>query len=358
MYGGWTIKRRRAIAAVLCSAVLFGVSTPLARALIGTIEPLWLAGLLYAGSGIGLALVLLVRRLRRQGTEPAVAPLAPGDGPWLAATILAGGVIAPVLFTFGLRGVAGATASLLLTLETVVTVAIAGFVFDEHRNERTVDGMVLIVAGCVLLGAAPGVGTGFGWGAPLIAAACLGWSIDNNLTRRISGNDAMLVAAAKGLVGGTVNVSLALALSGGIPAPAALLASGIVGFLGYGVSLTLFIVALRELGVARASAYYGVAPFFGAFVALPLLGERPGAAFWAALPLMAIGVWLHLTERHAHEHAHEALAHAHAHRHDEHHRHTHDFDWDGTEPHAHPHVHEPLVHVHSHAPDLHHRHRH
>ena len=352
------MSRNRAIAMVIMSSALFGASTPLARGLVGAIDPLWLAGLLYAGSGLGLCVILALRHGRIVGGEAGVARIAPGDLCWLAATIFAGGVVAPLLFTFGLRDTNGAAASLLLNLETVLTVLIAWFVFGEHRNARVVIGMALIAAACALLAWDRGGDSRLGWGALLIAAACLCWALDNNLTRRISGNDAMLVAASKGLVGGGVNVGLAAMLAGAPPAPTVALAAGVVGFLGYGVSLTLFVVALREIGVARASAYYGSAPFFGAAIALLVLGERPDSSFWIAAPLMAVGVWLHLTERHGHVHSHERMSHSHPHVHDEHHRHDHGNAWDGKEPHAHPHVHEPVVHAHRHDPDLHHRHEH
>jgi drug/metabolite transporter (DMT)-like permease len=346
------------IAAVLASSLLFGASTPLARALVGVVDPLWLAGLLYAGSGIGLSLVLVLRHWVFAGGSGGVAGIARGDAGWLAAAITFGGVIAPVLFAFGLQGTSGAAASLLLNLETVLTVAIAWFAFHEHRNVRVMTGMGLIVAACALLGGGGTDASGFGLGALLIALACLCWAIDNNLTRRVSGNDATLIAALKGWVGGTVNLGLAALFAGTPPAPAPALAAAGVGLLGYGVSLTLFVVGLRHLGVARASAYYGAAPFIGVAVAFAVLGEAPRAAFWLALPLMAVGVILHLTERHGHRHAHERLAHAHSHRHDEHHRHGHAFAWDGREPHSHPHLHEPVVHEHAHTPDAHHRHDH
>jgi drug/metabolite transporter (DMT)-like permease len=341
---------------VFLSATLFGASTPFARLLVGDVEPLWLAGLLYAGSGLGLSLLLALRHAGFAGAHKKVAGIPPGDFRWLAFSIVAGGIVAPVLFTFGLRTTPGATASLLLNLETVLTVAIAWFVFREHRNARVVTGMALIVAAGVLLAGTPGEGGGSG--ALLIALACLCWAMDNNSTRRVAGNDAMLIAAAKGLVGGTVNIGLAVLLAGPVPSTTSALAAGGVGFFGYGVSLMLFVIALRELGTARASAYYGIAPFVGVIVAFLLLGERPEGAFWMAAALMALGVWLHLTERHGHAHSHEALLHAHAHRHDTHHRHEHAFDWDGHEPHTHPHEHGLLEHAHPHAPDLHHRHEH
>ncbi len=347
----------RGIAFALAASALFGASTPLARALIGAMDPLWLAALLYAGSGGGLTLALMLRHWRAAGEAQRIAAIAPGDRRWLAAAVLAGGVVAPVLFAFGLRGTTGASASLLLNLETVLTVGIAWFVFREHRNARVVVGMTLIVIACVVLGGG-GVAGDSTVGMLLIASACLLWALDNNLTRLVAANDAMLVAAAKGVAGGVVNVGLAAMLAGSPPPPLAALGACIVGLLGYGVSLVLFIVSLRELGVARASAYFSTAPFIGVAVAFAVLGERPGVAFWTALPLMAAGVWLHLSERHSHEHAHERLVHEHPHRHDEHHRHAHAFHWDGTEPHTHPHEHEPVVHAHAHFPDLHHRHGH
>jgi len=342
------------IACALAAAALFGASTPFARALVGAMDPLWLAGLLYAGSGTGLSLALA---LRQWHGRQRVTRVASGDRRWLAAAVTAGGVVAPILFAFGLRTTAGATASLLLNLETVLTVAIAWFVFREHRSARVVIGMALIVLACVILMEADGIAA-VDRGALLIAAACLCWAIDNNLTRMVAGNDAMLVAAVKGVAGGVINVGLAILLATHVPSPVPAFGAGAVGLLGYGVSLVLFIVSLRELGVARASAYFATAPFIGVAVAFALLGERPALPFWTALPLMAVGVWLHLTERHSHEHVHERLVHEHAHRHDEHHRHAHPFPWDGTEPHTHPHEHEPRVHSHPHFPDLHHRHEH
>jgi drug/metabolite transporter (DMT)-like permease len=199
---------------------------------------------------------------------------------------------------------------------------------------------------------------GVAWGSLAIAGACLCWAIDNNFTRVVSGGDPVRIAAIKGGVAGCINVAIALAMGARLPDAPRLLAAAAIGLGGYGISLVLFVRALRDLGTARTGAYFSTAPFVGASLSLLLLHESPGTAFWIAGPLMALGVWLHVTERHSHEHAHEALAHDHSHVHDEHHRHEHEFAWDGTEPHTHPHVHEPLTHTHPHYPDLHHRHRH
>jgi len=340
----------------LGAAALFGASTPFAKLLLGEVSPLVLAAVLYLGSGLGLAAWIALRS-RLPGRESG-APIPRADWPWIAAAIAAGGVAGPILLMQGLARTDASSASLLLNLEAVLTAAIAWTVFRENVDRRVFAGMAAIVAGGVLLSAAAAPqASGFA-GAVLVAAACLAWAIDNNLTRRVSGGDAATLACLKGLTAGAVNLALAWVLGAPLPAASGWIAAGLLGFLGYGVSLAFFIVALRNLGTARTGAYFSVAPFFGAALAIVMLGEHPGIAFWLAAGLMALGVWLHLSERHEHRHVHEEMEHAHEHVHDAHHRHAHDFPWDGREPHVHAHRHEALVHSHPHYPDLHHRHRH
>lgn len=348
--------RRSAIACALLSAALFGASTPLAKLLLGEVSPLLLASVLYLGSGLGLAAWLLMRSLAPGGVR--AAPIARADWPWLAGAIAAGGIVGPVLLMFGLAQTDASSASLLLNLESVFTAALAWLAFRENVDRRVFLGMLAIVAGGAVLSWEQAPRAANLTGPLLVAAACLAWALDNNLTRMVSGGDAATLACLKGLAAGGVNLAVALLAGAAVPEGGLLAAAGAVGFLGYGVSLVLFIIALRGLGTARTGAYFAVAPFFGAALALDLLGERPAAPFWVAGSLMALGVWLHLTERHEHEHVHEALEHAHPHVHDEHHRHAHDFPRDGREPHTHPHHHERLRHAHPHYPDLHHRHTH
>jgi len=346
----------RAGAPALAAALLFGASTPLAKLLVGVMPPLLLAGLLYLGSGMGLGVILLWRR--RRGPDVAPQMLIPRhDLPWLLGAILFGGVLGPAFLMWGLTRVDGATASLLLNLEGVLTALLAWLAFKENADRRIVAGMVAIVAGGVLLSWEPG-GARLSPGALLIVAACACWAIDNNLTRKVSTHDAMLVAGLKGLLAGICNTALALTSGAALPDAGAIGISLLVGFLGYGLSLTLFVVGLRTLGTARTGAYFSVAPLCGVVVSLLIWPQVPGALFWIAAALMALGVWLHLQEHHEHEHTHEAIDHSHRHRHDEHHRHEHAFVWDGAEPHVHPHRHLPLQHRHPHYPDIHHLHGH
>ncbi|TWC56129.1 drug/metabolite transporter (DMT)-like permease [Pseudomonas sp. SJZ080] len=338
----------------LGAAALFGASTPLAKALGLNLSPILLAGLLYLGSGLGLTLARLIRDRRWQSSG-----LEWSEWPWLIGAITFGGIIGPVALMFGLTLTSGATASLLLNLESVLTAVLAWVVFKENADRRIVAGMLAIVLGGLLLAWPQSSAHSQGWGGPLLVAlACACWAIDNNLTRKVSASDALFIAGIKGLVAGVVNCFLALVLGAKLAQATVLVPVLLVGFLGYGVSLVLFVLALRGLGTARTGAYFATAPFLGAAIAILLLGEPVTVTFWAASLLMGLGVWIHLTEHHAHEHQHVALAHRHRHVHDEHHQHEHSFQWDGTEPHSHEHEHTPMRHAHPHFPDIHHRHKH
>ncbi len=341
---------KRGILYALASAALFGASPPLAKILLGDISPWLLAGLLYLGSGIGLAFA-------RPLLPRDEAALRRRDLPWLGGAILFGGVIGPVLLMFGLvQGAAGQSA-LLLNLESVLTLGLAWVVFRENVDRRLLVGAGAIVAGAVILSWPTALGTASIEAALLVAGACLAWAIDNNLTRKVSGADPAQIAMWKGLIAGAVNTAIAFAAGAHLPGIGALAAAGALGFFSYGLSLVAFVLALRHLGTARTGAYYALAPFIGAAGSILLLTEPITVPFAAGGILMAIGLWLHLTERHLHSHAHEELEHEHAHTHDAHHQHAH-APGSSPEPHAHPHRHARLTHKHPHYPDLHHRHTH
>jgi drug/metabolite transporter (DMT)-like permease len=340
----------------VASAALFGASTPLAKLLLGGgVSPWLLAGLLYLGSGIGLGVLHLLQRAG--GNAPAEAPLERRDVPWLALVVLTGGVVGPLLLMIGLAHTPASAAALLLNVEGLATMGIAWVVFRENVDRRLLLGAFAILAGAVLLSWQGGP-AGVGLGAIAIIGACVAWGIDNNLTRKLSSADPVQIAMIKGLVAGTVNLVLALSRGAELPPLPEIAAAGVVGFLGYGVSLVLFVLALRHLGSARTGAYFSTAPFIGAVLAVGLFGEPVTGLLVAAAILMGIGLYLHLAERHVHEHVHETMEHAHRHVHDDHHRHQHGPDDPVGEPHTHVHRHQPMTHRHPHYPDLHHRHDH
>ena len=343
------------VAAALASAMLFGVGTPLAKPLLAHANPVLVAALFYLGSGAGLWI------LRRTRNAPAVR-LEPGEWRWLAGAIVAGGVVGPALLMLGLSAMPASSASLLLNAEGALTALVAWFVFRENFDARIALGMLAIVAGGVVLAWPDELRAAAAWPALAVVGACLAWAIDNNLTRKVSLSDASFIAMSKGLVAGSTNLALAIGIGAEWPGVGVVAGAALIGFASYGLSLVLFVVALRHLGTARTGAYFSVAPFFGAATAIALLGEPVTAPLVVAGLLMGIGVWLHLTERHEHIHAHDRLEHSHAHAHaadgDLHHEHDHDAPVPPGTRHAHWHVHLPLSHAHPHYPDAHHRHRH
>jgi len=355
----WRREQLGRAANALGAAVLFGLSAPVAKMLLAGTEPLVLAGLLYLGAGFGLLIAGWLTSVRRRETPRThEAPLRGADFPILAAMVVAGGVAAPALMTLGLQRVSAVSGSLLLNLEAPATIVLAVMLFGEHLGRREVLGASLVALGAAFLTYAPGDLNADTIGAVAILLACLGWAIDNNLTQRLSVRSPVALVRTKGLAAGTITLALALGVGGEMP-PVRYVVGGLaLGFASYGISVVLAVRALRSLGAARHAAFFATAPFVGAVAAVPLLGEVIGAREAVVGGVMALGVALLLSQRHAHRHVHEPLEHEHAHLHDEHHQHEHPPSERGREPHSHGHVHEPVSHAHSHVSDVHHRHRH
>ncbi len=334
------------------AAALFGVSTPLSKLLLGDIDPVLFAALLYLGSGVGLFLAGRIRRPENGVLKEA--RLDSRDYPWLTGAILAGGVIAPISLLFGLQATPAATASLLLNLEIVTTTLVAYFIFAEFVGRRVLVAIsVITVAGIVLSWNVSGH-PGFPLAAIGIILACIFWGIDNNLTRKIAGKDPLAIATVKGFGAGGISLVIAMLSHTHVPGFLVAAAAMGIGFFTFGLSIVFFTRSLRDLGAARTSAYFTAAPFIGSIVSVVVFRTIPDLQFLIALLLFLAGVLLLVSERHTHSHVHERMVHVHRHRHDEHHMHAPHGEQD-TE-HAHEHVHEPIDHEHPHTPDIHHRH--
>ncbi len=342
----------RAALMALAAAALFGASAPVAKRLLAEVAPSLLAALLYAGAGL-MALPFAARAWQRRE-----APLRAADLPLLAGVVGFGGVAGPLLLLYGLSRTSATVASLLLNLEAVFTTAIAVLVFREWIGRRGLGALVVVVAGCGLSTWAAGGATRSLLGPLAVAAACLCWAIDNNLTQRLSLKDPLAVVCVKGIGAAPIAYAIArVSAHAAWPAPGVVVGALALGALSYGLSLALYVHATRTLGAARTGVLFAAAPFVGAALAIPIVGEPPSLRVAGSALLIAGGVWLLITEKHAHRHRHEPLDHEHLHTHDEHHQHAHRGD-EGPEPHAHPHHHEPIEHAHPHASDVHHRHKH
>jgi drug/metabolite transporter (DMT)-like permease len=348
----------RGIIYALLAAILFGASTPAAKELLLQIDPLLLAGLFYLGSGLGLTIWMIGRRAAGPVRRQRPSYITGYEVPWLIGTVIAGGIIGPALLMYGHVHTGATATSLLLNFEGVFTALIAWTVFRENVDYRIALGFIAILLGGVILSWSGGHQLFISTSSLCILGACLCWGIDNNLTRKISGSDPVFLAAVKGVVAGISNIGLAISTGSHFPPAQALLTSGVIGFVSYGCSLVCFILALSRLGAARTGAYFATAPFAGAVLSIWFLHEPVTGWTLMAGGLMAVGVTLHILERHEHEHSHFVGEHSHAHIHDEHHQHEHTaFDPPG-QPHTHMHGHEQLIHTHPHFPDLHHQHDH
>jgi drug/metabolite transporter (DMT)-like permease len=341
----------RGVLLAAAAAFAFGVTTPVVAWAGRGQGAFTTAALLYAGAALVSAVMLAAARTPGAG-------LRRRDLPRVLGVAIAGGAVAPALLAWGLQRAGATIGALLLNLEAVFTVLLARAVFHEAIGRRVLLAVAAMVAGGAVL--VLDVSRGDAWdlaGVVAVAAATLGWAIDNTLTRPLAERDPLSVVAAKAGLGATF--TLAAAVIAGEPAPSAraVLVLVVCGATGYGLSLRLYLLAQRAIGAGRTGSVFALAPFIGAALAIAA-GER-GATGWtiAAAALFAAGVYVHLTERHGHPHVHEPVQHDHVHRHDDgHHDHTHDPPVDGE--HAHPHHHRRLDHTHEHGSDLHHAHPH
>lgn len=341
----------------IAAAFLFGISAPLSKLLLGGVDPILLAGLLYLGAGGSLALLLLAGRLI--GADEREARLEKRDAPWLVGAVISGGVAGPILLLLGLQRTPAATTSLLLNFEVVATGLVAFALFRESVGRKTWAAIGAVVAGGVLLSFDPGGGWGASLGALLVLGACLAWGFDNNLTGKISLKDPKRIVAIKGIAAGSFSFLLGIALGRPLPSLSGALYALLLGTISYGASIALFVQSLRRVGAARTGALFGMAPFVGVALSLIVFRGLPQWTFFAALPLMVLAAVLLAGEKHEHPHVHDRLTHTHSHCHDDmHHEHPHAPGQAARSGHVHGHTHQPLTHNHPHRPDPHHRHTH
>jgi drug/metabolite transporter (DMT)-like permease len=338
----------------ILSAALFGVSPVLCKMMIGDMSPALLAGLLYLGSGIGLQLLLL---LSGRSSIEELGRISSQNRLNLLGAVLTGGIIAPLCLTYGIKYGTASEVTLLLNLESVSTTLISWMIFKEHIGPRVWTGKLLILIAAAFIIVQNEDALSLSLPGVLVVIACIFWGIDNNLTRDIEELPSTTLALFKGLGAGIFNIILALIFTAGSATSYQTGGALAIGAFSYGLSLVLFVEALRRIGAARTSTFFAVGPFIGTLLSIVVIGEVPPPTYWIAATLMLGGMFLLYRERHGHLHSHDPLSHRHGHIHDEHHRHHHPGD-SSRMRHEHTHSHEPLSHIHGHWPDIHHRHGH
>lgn len=284
----------RGVLSALAAAFCFGLSAPFSKLLLERLTPLWLAALLFLGSGIGSALIVAGRRLA--GRSVAAEPL---PWRWFAPSI-ACGTMGPLLVSLGLNRCGATQGALLLNMELPFTAGLAWIVFREPCGRRGLAGMALLVAGGLVLAFQPDAGKlDLSWGALAVAGSCLMWAIDNNLIKKFSRSDVVQSVALKGTIGGGC-LAVAAWIDAPLPSPGPVAEGLLLGFVSYGLTLYGVMYSLRTLDAARMIAYFSVAPFLGALLSLLILGERAEARLGIAALLMATGLAVTFSEQRAH----------------------------------------------------------
>lgn len=346
--------KKKGLYSAILSAILFGLSPVACKAIVGQMPSSLLAGLLYLGSGLGLTGVVLRQKLPAYDILNSLSRRQQVN---LTGAILSGGVAAPLFLAYSIRAGTATEVSLLLNFETVATTLLAWMIFHEHIGYRVWIGKFFIIGASILVLFTGSKGVHLSMSGLSVLAACLLWGIDNNLTRELETIPASLLACVKGWIAGIFNIILFIVLFRSPVTAFQVSGALVIGALSYGVSLVLFIHALREIGAARTSTWFASGPFIGTILSVIILGERPPGSYWVATPLMLSGMFFLYWEVHRHHHRHERLAHSHLHEHDEHHPHEHDVE-ENSGKHDQSHVHEAISHTHVHWPDIHHRHIH
>lgn len=341
----------------LLASILFGASAPITKILLGQVEPIPLASFLYLGSGLGLLVFQMANVIIKKQVINE-APLKNKDFLWLLGAIIVGGIIAPIILLTSLKITPASTASLLLNFEAVATTIIAIIFFKENAGKQILSAVVLITLASIILSWDLKNQWGFSIGSLGIILACFCWGIDNNFTRNISSKNPFSIVTIKGIVAGLFSLILSIILKNKIPDLKVIIIAMIIGFFCYGLSIVLFVFAMRDLGSTRTSALFGTAPFIGSILSFILIRDIPSGMFFISLPIMIIGAVFLLKEEHQHQHIHEIIEHEHRHNHDDgHHNHEH-FDEQIKGYHSHFHMHRGIEHNHPHSPDINHRHVH
>jgi drug/metabolite transporter (DMT)-like permease len=342
-----------AIIYAILAALCYVISTPFSKLLLNNIPPVFIAGLVYIGAGLGM---LFINLLRSKNVPKKEAKITIKELPYTITMVLLD-VFAPIFLMIGLSKSTSATASLLNNFEIVATSTIALIIFKESIGKRTWIAIVFITIASIILSVDDLFSIKLSVGAVFVLLACVCWGFENNCTSKLSLKDPFEIVIIKGIGSGLTSLAIAFITKQYSLEIKYILITLMLGFIAYGLSVYFYIYAQRNLGAARTSAYYALAPFIGVGLSFIIFNEFPTVSYLIALGIMVTGVYFTAFEKHEHLHTHQFIEHEHRHNHnDGHHNHTHETLINGE--HNHFHIHNLMEHKHQHTPDLHHSHEH
>lgn len=279
----------KAIFYAILAAALYALNAPASKLLLQNVPPTMMAGFLYLGAGIGMALMGLARSKTGHGKKEA--HLTKKDLPYTLGMVVLD-IAAPIFLMIGLTRTTAANASLLNNFEIVATSLIALFIFKEKIGKRLWIAIGLITLSSILLSVEDASSFQFSFGSLFVLAACVCWGLENNCTRNLSHSDPLEIVVIKGFGSGIGSVIIGLVVGEALPMWGDILKILLLGFVAYGLSIYFYVYAQRNLGAAKTSAYYAVAPFIGVALSFIVFLEIPGPLFFIALVIMIAGTWM------------------------------------------------------------------
>lgn len=346
--------KKFAIFMAILAASLFGISSPISKLLLVEIPPTLMSSLLYLGAGVGMLAINYIKGISK--IEKIEAQMTKKEMPYILGMVILD-IAAPICLMLGLTMTTSANASLLNNFEIVATSIIALLIFKEAIGKRMWISISLITLSSIILSFEDVGSFTFSIGSIFVLMACLCWGFENNCTRMLSLKDPLQIVVVKGFGSGFGSLIIALVLKQHSTNLLYIAMALLLGFVAYGLSIYFYIMAQRELGAARTSAYYAIAPFIGVLLSIIIFSQQITISFIIALVIMIIAAFFAGVEHHKHIHIHEEITHEHRHNHiDNHHNHVHEYRIESE--HSHVHTHEKAEHIHKHTPDMHHAHPH
>ena len=313
----------------IAAAALYAINIPFSRLLLKQVQPTMMAAFLYLGAGLGLLIYSQIAKGKEESE-----PLTKAEFPYTIGMIVLD-IAAPILLMLGLECTNSANASLLNNFEIVATSMIALLVFKEVLSKRLTTAIALVTLASAVLSFEGKGSFQFHTGSLFVLGAACCWGLENNCTRTLSSKSSVQITTIKGIFSGLGSLTVALVVGEEIPGVLWIAAVLLLGFVAYGLSINFYIKAQKDLGAAKTSAYYSVAPFLGVAFGMLILGERPAIQFYIGLAIMVIATVLMIKDTislqhthehshiHNHEHKHGNLVHSHEHTHIHSHTHIH-----------------------------------
>ncbi len=283
-------KRSTAIILALTAAALYAINIPFSKLLLANIGPTALASLLYLGAGLGMAVTSIATSYAKKKSslsDPIRILFAKGNRIYTVGMVILD-IAAPIFLMYGIKYANSSNVSLLNNLEIAATSLIALIIFKEKISKTLFCGIILVIISGGLLSYEGAEGLSFSIDSLFVIAACICWGLENNCTKKLSHNDSNAIVITKGIFSGIGSLTLAIVSKESFPHIIYIIFALVLGYIAYGLSIKLYVMAQNVIGAAKTRAFYSVSPFLGVFFSFVFLKETASPLFLYALVTMVL----------------------------------------------------------------------